>query len=44
MPCGPRMKQMRTPGRMVVGSFVNSTPLALISVATASMSFTVSPK
>src|SRR5437899_1464336 len=26
MPCGPRMKQMRTPGRMVVGSLVNSTP------------------
>ena len=44
MPCGPRMKQMRTPGRMVVGSFVNSTPLALISAATASMSFTVRPK
>jgi hypothetical protein len=44
MPCGPRMKQMRTPGRMVVGSFVNSTPFALISAATASMSFTVSPK
>lgn len=44
MPCGPRMKQMRTPGRMVVGGLVNSTPLALISAATASMSFTVSPK
>ena len=44
MPCGPRMKQMRMPGRMVVGSFVNSTPLALISAATASMSFTVNPK
>ena len=44
MPCGPRMKQMRTPGRMVVGSLVNSTPLALISAATASMSFTVNPK
>ena len=44
MPCGPRMKQMRTPGRIVVGSLVNSTPLALISAATASMSFTVSPK
>src|SRR4051794_29465132 len=44
MPCGPRMKQMRTPGRMVVGSLVNSTPLALISAATASMSFTVKPK
>ena len=44
IPCGPRMKQMRTPGRMVVGSRVNSTPLALISAATASMSFTASPK
>src|SRR4051794_28710817 len=44
MPCGPRMKQMRTPGRMVVGSLVNSTPFALISAATASMSLTASPK
>jgi hypothetical protein len=44
MSCGPRMKQMRTPGRMVVGSLVNSTPLALISAATASISFTLSPK
>src|SRR5919201_4284498 len=44
IPCGPRMKQMRTPGLIVVGSLVNSTPLPLISAATASMSFTVSPK
>nr|GAJ35988.1 hypothetical protein BDOA9_0152000 [Bradyrhizobium sp. DOA9] len=44
MPSGPRMKQMRTPGRMVVGSRVKATPLALISAATASMSFTVKPK
>ena len=44
MPCGPRIKQMRTPGRIVVGGFVNSTPFALISAATASMSFTVRPK
>ncbi len=28
MPCGPRMKQIRTPGRMVVGSLVNSTPVS----------------
>ncbi len=26
MPCGPRRKQMRTPGLIVVGSLVNSTP------------------
>src|ERR1700678_482072 len=44
IPCGPRMKQMRTPGRVVVGSLVNSTPLALISAATASISFTLSPR
>ncbi len=44
MPCGPRRKQMRTPGRIVVGSFVNSTPLALISAATASMSFDGQPE
>ena len=40
MPCGPRMKQMRTPGRTVVGSLVNSQPLALSSAATASMPLT----
>lgn len=44
MPCGPRRKQIRTPGRMVIGSRVNSTPLALSDAATASMSRTESPK
>src|SRR5262249_29344483 len=44
IPCGPRMKQIRTPGRTVVGSLVNSTPLPLSSAATASMPLTVSPK
>ena len=44
MPCGPRKKQMRRPGRMVRGSMVNSTPLASSSAATASMPLTVSPK
>ena len=32
------------PGRTVVGSLVNSTPLALSSATTASMPVTVSPK
>ena len=44
MPSGPRMKHTRTPGRTVVGSRVNSTPLALRSAAMASMPLTVSPK
>src|SRR5262245_45160269 len=43
-PSGVRMKQRRTPGRTVVGSLVNSTPLALRSAAMASMPLTVSPK
>ena len=29
MPCGPRMKQMRTPGRMVVGSLGELDALGL---------------
>ncbi|MGY4338206.1 hypothetical protein ACVWW3_003112 [Bradyrhizobium sp. LM2.9] len=29
MPSGPRMKQMRTPGRIVVGSRVKVTPFGL---------------
>jgi hypothetical protein len=41
---GPRKKQMRNPGRMVRGSMVNSTPLALSSAATASTPLTVRPK
>jgi hypothetical protein len=44
MPCGPRRKQMRVPGRMVVTSLVNSTPFAFSSAATASMPLTASPK
>ncbi len=40
-PSGPRMKQTRVPGRTVVGSRVNSTPLALRSAAIASMPVTV---
>ena len=43
-PSGARMKQTRTPGRTVVGSRVNSTPLALRSAAMASMPRTESPK
>ena len=43
-PSGPRMKHTRTPGRMVVGSRVNSTPLAFRSAAIASMPVTASPK
>src|SRR5262247_4344141 len=43
-PSGARMKQTRTPGRTVVGSRVNSTPLALSSAAIASMPLTDSPK
>ncbi len=43
-PSGARMKQTRTPGRTVVGSRVNSTPLLLSSAAMASMPFTLRPK
>ena len=43
-PSGARMKQTRTPGRTVVGSRVNSTPLALRSAAMASIPLTESPK
>ena len=43
-PSGARMKQTRRPGRTVVGSLVNSTPLALRSAAMASMPLTARPK
>ena len=43
-PSGPRIKQIRTPGRTVVGSRVNSTPFFFSSAATASMPLTVRPK
>src|SRR5262249_51102072 len=43
-PSGARRKATRTPGRTVVGSRVNSTPLALSSATIASMPLTVSPK
>src|SRR5579863_466644 len=43
-PSGARMKQTRTPGRTVVGSRVNSTPLAFRSAAIASIPLTDSPK
>jgi substrate-binding family protein len=43
-PSGARIKQTRTPGRTVVGSRVNSTPLAFRSAAIASMPLTDSPK
>src|SRR6516162_9030193 len=43
-PSGARKKATRTPGRTVVGSRVNSAPLALSSATTASMPLTVSPK
>ena len=42
--CGPRTKAMRTPGRMVFGSTVNSTPLVFNSSQTASMLRTRSPR
>ena len=41
--CGPRKKAMRTPGRMVFGSTVNSAPFCFSSVTTASMPSTRSP-
>ena len=44
IPSGPRRKAMRTPGRMVLGSIVNSAPLALSPATTSSMPVTVSPK
>src|SRR3954471_22394678 len=43
-PCGARRKATRTPGRTVVGSRLNSAPLALSSATTASMPLTSSPK
>jgi hypothetical protein len=43
-PSGPRIKQIRTPGRTVVGSRVNSTPFFFNSAATASMPLTARPK
>src|SRR5262249_12360350 len=43
-PSGARRKATRTPGRTVVGSRVNSTPLALSSATTASMPLTHTPK
>jgi hypothetical protein len=41
--CGPRRKAMRTPGRIVLGSTVNSAPLCFSSATTASMPSTRSP-
>ena len=41
--CGPRKKAMRTPGRMVFGSTVNSAPFCFSSATTASMPSTRSP-
>ncbi len=43
-PSGPRRKQMRTPGRLSVGSIVNSAPLALSSATRLSRSSTRRPK
>src|SRR5262245_1014121 len=43
-PSGARRKATRTPGRTVVGSRVNSTPLALSSATMASMPLTRRPK
>ena len=42
--CGPRTKAMRTPGRIVFGSTVNSAPFAFNSSHTASMLRTRSPR
>ena len=42
--CGPRRKAMRTPGRIVFGSTVNSAPFCLSSATTASIPSTRSPR
>jgi hypothetical protein len=41
--CGPRRKAMRTPGRIVFGSTVNSAPFCFSSSTTLSMPSTRSP-
>ena len=41
--CGPRRKAMRTPGRIVFGSTVNSARFCLSSATTASLPSTRSP-
>src|SRR6185437_4174995 len=42
--CGPRRNAIRTPGRTVVGSIVNSAPLALSSATAASIPLTARPR